>query len=130
VAEWHLSEPAVVQRIAASGRQGATPAAPVLNPSHGTGERLEPGPSVLDSSERRLMVEIPMGFSDIQTRDPDLALAWRLATRRIFQTYLPKGYRVVDFLLSRAIRRGHYVLAQGPGTQGGSSLNAKTRGQA
>ncbi len=115
VAEWHLSEPGVVQRIAAPGRHGSTPAAPVLNPSRDTGERLEPGPGVLDSSERRLLVEIPMGFSEIQARDSELALAWRLATREIFQSYLPRGYRVVDFFLSRTSRRGHYVLAQSLG---------------
>ncbi len=123
VAEWHLSEPAVVQRIGAPGRHGSTAAAPVLNPSREAGDRLEPGPSVLDSSERRLLVEIPMGFSDIQDRDPGLALAWRLATRGIFQAYLPRGYRVVDFVLSRATRRGHYVLAQSKAQ--GSGLRAQ-----
>ncbi len=113
VAEWHLSRPQVVQRTAAAGarvREESVGAAPVLNPSRDSGEWLEPGALVLDSSERRVLVEIPMGFSDIQTRAPELALAWRLATREIFQTYLRRGYRVVDFFLSRPTRRGHYVI--------------------
>jgi predicted GNAT superfamily acetyltransferase len=34
-----------------------------------------------------------------------------MTTRRIFQAYLSRGYRVVDFFLSREARRGHYLLA-------------------
>jgi predicted GNAT superfamily acetyltransferase len=65
----------------------------------------------LDAS-RRLLVEIPTGFTDMQRRQPDLALAWRMTTRQIFQTYLKRGYRVVDFLLAREAGRGQYLLAQ------------------
>ena len=43
--------------------------------------------------------------------DPKLAEAWRQQTRQIFQTYLTKGYRVVDFFLSDTSGRGHYLLA-------------------
>ena len=39
-------------------------------------------------------------------------LAWRMATREIFQTYFGRGYRAVDFFLSRTHRRGHYLLAK------------------
>ena len=60
---------------------------------------------------RRLLVEIPTGFGDMQRRDPDLALAWRMTTRRIFQTYFSRGYKAVDFFLSREAGRGHYLLA-------------------
>jgi predicted GNAT superfamily acetyltransferase len=38
---------------------------------------------------------------------------WRLHTREIFQTYFERGYRVVDFFLSREAGRGHYLLALG-----------------
>jgi predicted GNAT superfamily acetyltransferase len=48
----------------------------------------------------------------MQQRDPDLALEWRLATREIFQEYLGRGYRVVDFFLSREAKRGHYLVAR------------------
>jgi predicted GNAT superfamily acetyltransferase len=50
----------------------------------------------------------------MQARRPELALAWRLATRDLFQSYLTRGYRVVDFFLSRDSRRGHYLLALKP----------------
>ena len=115
VAEWRLTTPHVERRIAAIGqpvvRDSAVADAPVVNPSRAAGEWLLPGPLALDLDPRRLLVEIPMGFGEMQRREPSLALDWRLATRQVFQTYLPRGYRVVDFFLSRPAGRGHYLLA-------------------
>jgi predicted GNAT superfamily acetyltransferase len=62
--------------------------------------------------DRRVLVEIPMGFGEMQVREPELALAWRLSTREIFQAYFGNGFRAVDFFLSRESRRGHYLLAR------------------
>lgn len=116
VAEWHLSTPHVERRIAASGRfrarDSAVSAAVLVNPSRRAGEWLDPGPSALDVDAARLLVEIPTGFTDMQARQPDLALDWRLATRRILQTYFARGYRAVDFILAREAGRGQYLLAQ------------------
>ena len=117
IAEWHLTRPHVERRVTASGplmRDQSVTSAPVVNPSTEVGEWLEPGQAQLDSTERRILVEIPMGFNDIQARGGDLALAWRLSTRDIFQAYLGRGYRVVDFFLSKSARRGHYLLARLP----------------
>jgi predicted GNAT superfamily acetyltransferase len=47
-------------------------------------------------------------------RDGGLALEWRMATRAVFQTYFARGYRVVDFFLSRESGRGQYLLAPKP----------------
>jgi predicted GNAT superfamily acetyltransferase len=66
----------------------------------------------VDLDGKRLLVEIPMGFTDMLSRAPDLALAWRLATRQIFTTYFARGYRAVDFMLDRANRKGAYLLAR------------------
>ena len=117
VAQWRLGEPHVLRRIAAIGqpvvRDSSVASAPLINPSRSSGSgSLEPGDARLDCHERRLLVEIPLGFDDMLARDPELALAWRMATRRIFQSYLPRGYRVVDFFLSREARRGHYLLVR------------------
>lgn len=117
IAEWHLTRPHVERRVTASGplmRDQSVTSAPVVNPSREAGEWLEPGQAQLDSTERRILVEIPMGFNDIQARGGELALAWRLSTRDIFQAYLGRGYRVVDFFLSKSARRGHYLLARLP----------------
>jgi predicted GNAT superfamily acetyltransferase len=116
VAEWHLTTPHVERRIAAVGRvrarDSAVAAAVLLNPSRLGGSWLEPGPAALDVDAARLLVEIPTGFTDMQARQPDLALDWRLSTRRIFQTYFARGYRAVDFMLAREAGRGQYLLAQ------------------
>lgn len=114
VAQWHLTRPHVERRIAAAGplmRDALLASAPVLNVSRWAGEWLEPGPVIRGATERRVLVEIPMDFSDMQTRRPELALDWRLATREIFMAYFSRGYRAVDFFLSRPARRGHYLLA-------------------
>lgn len=115
VAEWHIARPHVVRRIASIGvpvaRDSSVGEAPVVNPSTPGGEWIQPGPARLELKDRRVLVEIPTGFGDMQARLPDLALAWRMATREIFQAYLGRGYRVVDFYLSRKSGRGHYLLA-------------------
>jgi predicted GNAT superfamily acetyltransferase len=116
VAEWHLRRPHVERRIAAVGqpivRDRSVASAPLVNPSRSTGQEwLEPGEADLDVSARRLLVEIPLGFSEMLASAPGTALAWRVATRRIFQTYFAREYRAVDFFLSRDVGRGHYLLA-------------------
>ena len=93
-------------------RDGSVSAAPIVNPSQDGREWLRPVEGKLTLGDRRVLVEIPMGFADMQQRDPDLALDWRLTTRRIFQAYLRRGYRVVDFFLSRENRRGHYLMVE------------------
>jgi predicted GNAT superfamily acetyltransferase len=57
-------------------------------------------------------VEVPAAFTEMQQVVPDLALRWRLQTRQIFEAYLARGYRAVDFEFQRAERRGRYLLAR------------------
>ena len=64
----------------------------------------------LDLDARRLMVEIPMGFTEMLVRAPELALDWRMATRKIFTTYFARGYRAVEFFLNREAGSGAYLL--------------------
>ena len=114
IAEWHLREPHVVRRIEGAGplvRDASVAAAPVVNPSR-PGAWLEPVDGELAHDSRRVLVEIPTGFNEIQAAAPDLALQWRMSTRRIFQHYFRRGYRAVDFFLAREARRGHYLLAR------------------
>jgi predicted GNAT superfamily acetyltransferase len=116
VAEWKLTAPHVERRISSGGlgivRDASVASAPLVNPSRPGTPWLEPGPADLSFTSPRLLVEIPVGFADMQIQNPRLALEWRLASRAIFQHYLPRGYRVVDFFLSREARRGHYLLAE------------------
>ena len=116
VAEWHLNEPHVERRT--EGRSGplmrdaSVASAPVVNPSRQTGEWLAPVPGRLDLDDRRVLVEIPVGFTEMQARAPELAIQWRMATRQIFQAYFARHYRAVDFFLSREAGRGQYLLAR------------------
>lgn len=115
VAEWKLTAPHVERRIAADGvalvRDASVGAASLVNPSRQSAARLVPGPADLGIDARRVLVEIPTGFSEMQIAQPTLALEWRLAVRTIFRSYFARGYRAVDFFLSRRSERGHYLLA-------------------
>ena len=97
--------------VASLIRDSSLLSAVLVNRAEQKGEWLEPSPPMLDASDRRLLVEIPADFTEMQRRAPELAMAWRLTTRSVFETYLRRGYRVVDFFLSREARRGQYLLA-------------------
>lgn len=116
VAEWKLTAPHVERRIAAPGlgliRDAAVVSAPLVNPSRQAGQWLAPGPADLAVDAPRVLVEIPVGYAAMQREHPSLALDWRMASRAIFQHYLARRYRVVDFFLSHESGRGHYLVVQ------------------
>ena len=60
-----------------------------------------------------VQVEVPVDYQAIKTADPALAMAWRLASRQIFETYFARGYAAVAFYTWQAgdERRCAYVLA-------------------
>ncbi len=115
VAAWRLTAPHVERRISLPAasliRDSSVMSAVAVNGAQQKGEWLEPSPAQLGASARRLLVEIPTDFTDMQRRAPELAMEWRLATRSIFETYFRRGYRAVDFFVSREARRGQYLLA-------------------
>ena len=117
IAVWRLTTPHVERRLSASpglvARDAGVIAAPVVNPSSESDGGLQPGDPRLTFEDRRILVEIPGNFTELLARDPDRARRWRMATRLTFQTYLARGYRVVDFILASDRRRGQYVLARG-----------------
>ncbi len=70
-----------------------------------------------------MWIEIPTGFTEMQQRAPERALAWRMDVRQMFEDYLAKGYRAVDFVLQREAGFGTVSAGQGrirlrPGTSG------------
>jgi predicted GNAT superfamily acetyltransferase len=121
-AQWWIREPHVERRISSRRTQGFNHAlalrthevgeAVPVNRAIGVGEWYECANVDIDAGARRLAVEIPMGFTEMLSRAPDLALAWRMATRRIFTTYFARGFRAVDFFLDREARKGAYLLAR------------------
>jgi chorismate synthase len=115
VAEWQIKEPHVARRLSAPGPP-APPreigGLPRANRAILAGEWHESSSVDLDLDSRQLIVEIPMGFTEMLAAAPYVALAWRMETRRIFTTYFSRGFRAVDFFLDRAARRGSYLLAR------------------
>jgi predicted GNAT superfamily acetyltransferase len=122
VAEWWIRKPHVERRIAGGAEAGGSPgrivvrthevaAAPHVNRLRPSGEWFECADVDLSLTDRRVLVDIPVGFTDMLASAPDLAMRWRMATREIFTTYFGRGYRAVDFTLDRPARKGTYLLA-------------------
>ena len=112
VADWWIRKPHVEARL-----RGAAPLASVLTVepagrAEPAGEWLAPGAIDLSLDASRISVEIPMGFTEMLSRAPDLAVAWRMATREIFTNYFSRGYRAVEFFIDRRARKGAYLLAR------------------
>lgn len=117
VAEWWIRKPHVERRVSGPGplwlRTSEVTGTPVVNPTRPAGPWLACGEPRLDLDARRVAVEIPTGFTEMMTAAPELALDWRMTTRRIFTTYFARGYRAVEFFLNREARKGTYLLATG-----------------
>ena len=75
-------------------------------------------PARLDLENDILLFRIPRDFylmlRETEVEIPSvrkIPIGWRLETRRAFQTYLERGYRVVDFFTTREdLKRNFYVL--------------------
>ena len=116
VAQWWIAKPHVARRVTPGElipvtTHEITDATPI-NVTHPAQAWLANSDIHLARDERRLTLEIPMGFTDMQRDAPALALDWRMQTREIFETYFTRGYRVVDFYLDRPHHRGRYLLAK------------------
>jgi predicted GNAT superfamily acetyltransferase len=114
VAQWRIREARVAERL-----RGASPLATVLtvepvNRARPVGEWLEPDAVDLSVDAKRISVEVPIGFTTMLASVPELALEWRMATRRLFTTYFSRGFRAVEFFLNREARKGAYLLVKQP----------------
>ncbi|MGD2251610.1 MAG: GNAT family N-acetyltransferase [Anaerolineales bacterium] len=67
-----------------------------------------------------LLVEIPSDFLVVKQQDRELALAWRLHTRELFEQAFAQGYLVVDFIYLKRERRprSYYLMVHGERTLG------------
>lgn len=115
IVSWRIDEPHVVRRLQPSAlvaRSHDVAEAPVVNVTAMDGDWREVKTIDLTVSERRLWIEIPTGFTQMQQQSPERALQWRLHVRQMFQAYFAKGYRAVDFVLQREAGFGRYLLAK------------------
>jgi len=116
IVSWRIGEPHVERRLEQTSslvaRSHEVAEAPVVNVTAMDGEWREVKTIDLTVSERRLWIEIPTGFTQMQQQSPERALQWRLHVRQMFQAYFAKGYRAVDFVLQREAGFGRYLLAR------------------
>jgi predicted GNAT superfamily acetyltransferase len=112
VAQWRVRDARVEDRL-----KGAAPLAPVLTVEPAAvaqiaGDWLAPSAIDLTLDAKRISVDIPIGFTKMLSSAPELALAWRFATREIFTSYFARGYHAVEFFLNRAEGKGTYLLVR------------------
>jgi len=118
IAQWWMRTPRVEQAIVARDKTAPgtmSPGAgwdraPLVNVLNTRGRWVECGSVTLGADSPSLAVAIPGGFTEMLTGEPGLATAWRFATREIFNHYLPRGYKVVDFELHADRLHGRYLL--------------------
>ena len=119
VISWKIAEPHVMRRLeqtpALRARAREVGDAPIVNTTRRDGEWRETTVINLALGDRRVWIEIPTGFTEMQQRAPDRAVKWRLDVRQMFEAYFANGYRAVDFVLQRDQGFGRYLLARGPG---------------
>lgn len=115
IVSWRIGEPHVIGRLDQTPsllvRSHEIGEAPVANVTAIAGEWRVVKSLDLTVSERRLWIEIPTGFTQMQQQAPERALQWRLHVRQLFQAYFTRGYRAVDFVLQRDAGFGRYLLA-------------------
>jgi predicted GNAT superfamily acetyltransferase len=114
VASWKIAEPHVLRRLeqpaALRARAQDVMDAPVVNQTRTAGGWREVTAIDLTREDRRVWIEIPTGFTDMQQQAPERALKWRLDVRQMFEAYVGRGYRAVDFVLQREAGFGRYLL--------------------
>ncbi len=116
IVSWRIGEPHVTRRLeqpqGLQARAHEVGEAPVANVTAMDGDWREVRTIDLTVTARRLWIEIPTGFTQMQQQAPERALQWRMHVRQIFQEYFAKGYRAVDFVLQRDAGFGRYLLAR------------------
>ncbi|HKI00359.1 MAG TPA: hypothetical protein VKK31_00120 [Thermoanaerobaculia bacterium] len=90
IVSWRIAGDRVSRALSRrrAGEDGPFREAPVANP--GGEERDLP-------EAARVRIEIPENVQAVKEENPDAAAAWRASTRRAFESYLGRGYRVEVF---------------------------------
>ena len=116
VLSWRIAEPHVIRRLEQAGslraRAHDVSEAPIVNPTEIDGSWRQTTSIDLSRDDRRVWLEIPTGFTEMQQQAPDRALRWRMELRQMFEAYFARGYRAVDFVLQRDKGFGRYLLAK------------------
>ncbi|MBI4541081.1 MAG: hypothetical protein HY704_16385 [Gemmatimonadetes bacterium] len=118
IVHWDLLDERV-KRAIADGRSGSGAAAaggsdgPVVSPAKD--EEPQAGSRAIELPRAPLVqIEVPADIQSLKKRSTELAVQWRVTTRRAFLQYLSSGYTVTGFERDAATGRCFYVLAQAP----------------
>jgi predicted GNAT superfamily acetyltransferase len=76
------------------------------------GQFLRPPEKVLPLEGARALIRIPSDFQSLKAADRELALAWRMHTRELFEEAFAKGYLVTDLLVENG--QAFYLLEKNP----------------
>jgi predicted GNAT superfamily acetyltransferase len=109
---------AALERPGSDGGAGSGPGTGAEPPAgFATAPGIEPAPpaggDVPLPDAPRVRVEVPARIQEFKEAAPERALAWRLGTRRAFQEYLARGYRVTAFWRDAAGRCWYGLEAAG-----------------
>jgi len=115
IVEWYIGSNRVERVLAGKIGPGLTedihriPFVLSVSFSASCGECLPvPEKTILSASDRKLVLPFPRDFQWIKTKDNQLALSWRLATREILLTYFSKGYALSGAWIGENL--AYYVL--------------------
>lgn len=112
--EWHIDTDRVARRLAGKRGEGQPGIAQAHITRHIGGGFRAPGELLPDADAPTVAVEVPADYQAIKAADRALALAWRMATREMFEHYFERGYSVVEFVsrVQDGERRNAYVLGR------------------
>ena len=119
--DWWITSPRVKERLfgqrAPLVLESFTSAgADILNPTTAGADGLpRPAQSWRNPASTLALIEIPTNFQAIKSTDMDLALAWRLHTREVFEAVFHAGYWVTDFFREPVEGRDRSFYALSPG---------------
>jgi predicted GNAT superfamily acetyltransferase len=110
--EWHIASSHVKDRIANTGQsrslsQLQAAGVPLLNRPF-PGDPPRPIDYIPSIEGERLLIEIPAYFQAIKAKDLQLARAWRLHTRALFEAAFERAYVVTDLLFQAG--HSYYLL--------------------
>lgn len=110
--DWRIASPRVESRLRGESETTLVSdllaaGVPLINPPI-EDRLLRPSEKCLPIEEERLLIQIPANFQSLKAADRDLALAWRLHTRALFEEAFAKGYAAIDFLHDN--ERSYYCL--------------------
>jgi predicted GNAT superfamily acetyltransferase len=110
--EWHIASAHVRERLNSGGRspslsQWQAAGVPLLNRPFPS-DPPRPTDAIRPIQGERLLIEIPAYFQTIKAMDMQLARAWRLHTRALFEAAFDHAYAVTDLLFQAG--RSFYLL--------------------